>query len=163
MKLIVEKLKDINGITCNCGIIHGGTAENTVPDKCIFTADIRFRDRQQKEIAEHIVQEVAEKSFVEGTSCKVVLKSLRPAMEQTEENMSLLKKINQIYADVGMTLLEPRHDTGGADSAYITECGLPCLDGFGVISGRIHSKEEYAYLDSLKEAAKKLAVVGYYI
>ena len=37
------------------------------------------------------------------------------------------------------------------------------MDGFGVISGRIHSKEEYAYLDSLKEAAKKLAVVGYYI
>lgn len=159
----LEKMKNPAGLTCNCGIIHGGTAENTVPNKCIFTADIRFCNNQEKLEADRIVKELAAKSFVEGTTCEVTLKSYRCAMEKTEQNMALLKRINEIYAAEGMRVLEPNHRNGGGDSSDVTEYGLPCLDSFGVDGDREHSRSEFAYLDSLAEAAKNLAAVAYCI
>ena len=39
----LEKMKQIEGgISCNCGMIEGGTTANTVAEQCSFTADIRF-------------------------------------------------------------------------------------------------------------------------
>ena len=55
----LEKLKDADGLTCNCGLIKGGTAENTVPEKCVFTADIRFSNQQEMEEADKFVKEIA--------------------------------------------------------------------------------------------------------
>lgn len=55
--------------TCNCGLISGGVAENIVPDKCVFTADFRFKSEKQSKIVEKIAKDVAQKSFIENTSC----------------------------------------------------------------------------------------------
>ena len=41
----LEKMKDDAGLTCNCGVISGGTVKNTVPGKCVFTADVRYATR----------------------------------------------------------------------------------------------------------------------
>ena len=30
----LEKMKDVGGLTCNCGVISGGTTANTVAEKC---------------------------------------------------------------------------------------------------------------------------------
>ena len=62
-----------------------------------------------------------------------------------------------------MVTLEEFHGLGGADSAEVTEYGIPCLDGFGVEGGAIHSRDEWAYLSSLSEAAKRMAAVAYCI
>ena len=55
----LEKLKDENGLTCNCGIVYGGTAPNTVPDKCEFIVDIRFSTSQELEYLKKYIAEVA--------------------------------------------------------------------------------------------------------
>lgn len=159
----LEKMKDSEGLTCNCGLIQGGTAENTVPDKCVFTADIRFSNKQEMLEADALVKAIAAKTFIKDTSCKVTLKSHRPAMERTEKNLALLDKINGIFSEVGLATLEEHHSPGGADSAEVTEYGIPCLDSFGVEGGAVHSRNEWAYLSSLSEAAKKMAAVAYCI
>ena len=84
-------------------------------------------------------------------------------MEKTERNLALLDRINEIYAEEGMMLLDAAHKPGGSDAADITAHGIPCLDGFGVSGGALHSRDEFAYLSSLTEAAKKLAAVAYRI
>ncbi len=51
---------------------------------------------------------------------------------------------------------------GGAVAADMTVCGIPTVDSIGVYGGRIHSKDEFAYVDSLAASAKMQAAVVYY-
>ncbi len=163
-KLIeLEQMKEPDGLTCNCGVIAGGTAANTVADRCVFTADIRFSTLEEMERSDRFVQEIAEKAHVEGTSCNVTLKSRRCPMERTEANLALLDAVNAIYAEEGLVQLAPAKRSGGSDAADVTAYGLPCLDSMGVQGDFIHSRKEYAYLKSLAEGAKNLAAVAFRI
>ncbi|MBE6883893.1 MAG: M20 family metallopeptidase [Ruminococcaceae bacterium] len=156
----LEKLKDKEGLTCNCGIISGGTAENTVPDKCVFTADIRFSNEEEKMKADRLVEEIAAKSFVEGSSCKVMLKSYRCAMEVVERNMELYRKAMKICEETGLPVSEWVISTGGADAADLTEYGIPCLDSVGTEGGGMHQPTEFSYIASLAKSAKRLAAIA---
>ncbi len=48
---------------------------------------------------------------------------------------------------------------GGSDAAYITQCGIPCVDSFGPRGGRGHSIDEYIEMETLKESAKRYASI----
>ena len=157
--LELEKLKEPHGITCNCGLIEGGTVPNTVPESCSFVADIRFATAEERERAERIVREVAERSYITGSSCRVEQISYRVAMEPSSKNDALFARMNEIFEEVGLPQLERRHSNGGADSADTTSFGIPSIDCLGTAGGRIHSVEEYGILSSLAESAKRLAAI----
>ncbi len=159
----LEKMKDKDGLTCNCGLINGGTAENTVPEKCIFTADIRFPDIDAMNEADKFVKEIAAKSFVEGTSCRVELASTRVAMPKSEKNLELLSKINKIFEENGIHTLDAVFGFGGSDAADMTTRGIPCLDSFGVEGEGSHKLTENAEISSLARCAKKLSAIAYCI
>ncbi len=156
-------MKDSEGITCNCGVIKGGTIANTVPDECEFITDIRFASKEQYETACKQIINITEKTFVKGCSSKSEIISFRPAMPLTQRNEALLDKMNEIYETVGLPILEKRFSFSGSDAAYITEAQIPCVDNVGIVGGLIHSQNEFAYINSLKETAKRLAVVALYI
>ena len=101
--------------------------------------------------------------MVEGCSTTVSFGVGRPPMELTEKNIKFAERLNEIFVEGGMTELEPFLGTGGSDAAYITEEGIPCVDCLGVIGDRIHSPEEYAEIESLREYAKRLALIALYI
>jgi acetylornithine deacetylase/succinyl-diaminopimelate desuccinylase-like protein len=84
-------------------------------------------------------------------------------MEKTEKNIRLLARMNEIYMQNGMSPLQDEDKLGGSDAAYITQAGIPCVESMGVHGGTWHSKNEFAYRVSLKEAAKRLAVATYYL
>jgi len=159
----LEKLKDNTGITCNCGVISGGTVANTVPDRCEFTANIRFSDEKQCEEAMAYVKKVAETVYVEGCSCEVEIEHVRVAMEYTEMNLSLFDSMNRIFEENGLPTHVAVKTNGGSDAADVTAYGIPCVDSIGVRGGKIHSKDEFAYLDSLNESAKMIAATVYCI
>ncbi len=159
--LELEKMKDKDGITFNCGLINGGTAANTVPDFCSFTAEIRFNNQDEMREGEKKFKEVAEKSYIEGTSCVITKTSCRPAMEKNERNFELLEKLNKIYEECSLPTLTARQSLGGSDAAEVTESGIPCIDSIGVAGDKIHTPDEYAVLSSLPEAAKRIASACY--
>ena len=159
----IEKYKEENGITCNCGIINGGSAENTVPEKCIFTADFRFANDEQREEIIKLVQNVSTESFVEGTMCTATLASSRCAMIKTEKNIELFEKVRKIYLENGIGDVKMVSSRGGADSSDMTQRGIPCLESFGAVGGNMHKLDEYICIDSLSLAAKKMASVVYCI
>lgn len=161
--LELEKLKDTQNLTCNCGVIRGGTVANTVPDHCEFIADIRFSTQDDYEQAEALVQKVADTVYIPGCSCQVEKVNFRPAMPLCDRNAKVLENINRIYAQVGLPTVGMKKETGGSDAAYTTMAGIPTVDSIGVWGGRIHSPEEFAYLKSLAEAAKRLAAVAMYL
>lgn len=159
----LEKIKDAGGLTCNCGVIEGGTVANSVAERCSFTADIRFADETQYKQAEKNVQKIAEENTVAGCSCLLEKISDRPAMQFTDKNNDLLNKMNEIYKQSGLPELAARFCLSGSDAAYTTNAGIPTVDNLGVEGGNIHSVGEYAYLDSLAASAKRLAAVAYCI
>lgn len=159
----LEQYKDVNSITCNCGIISGGVAENTVPEKCIFTADFRFNNEEQRKEVDKIVNEIAQTSFVEGTSCIVTLASFRCAMYETKENLELFRKIKKIYTENNVEDVDLIYSLGASDTADLTQMGITCLDGFGTEGGNLHGLGEFAYIESLVQSAKRLSSVAYCI
>ena len=161
--LELEKFKDANGITCNCGVIAGGTAHNTVPGYCEVRVNFRFATAQQQETITEYLKNLANTVYIKGCKTEVEEFGFRPAMERVQRNLDLLDTVNEILTDNGLQALRPISKKGGADSAYVTTAGIPCLDGFGVIGGNIHSPGEYAIKESLKSSAKRLAAIIYCI
>ncbi len=159
----LEKLKDKDGITCNCGIINGGTVANTVAEECTFIADIRFATNEQYIEVMELVDSLSQKSSVEGCSCTVEKIGSRPAMVRNQKNDSFLETINNIFKGCDLAPLTARSALGGSDAAYSTKAGIPTVDSFGTEGGFIHSINEFIYLKSIAESAKKIAAVCYCI
>ena len=157
--IALEKYKDKDGITCNCSMLNGGSTPNSVPDTCSFIADFRYKTAAQLIEVEAIARRVAETSFVEGVTCVLSEKSHRICMERCETNEKLFNNIRFIFEKCNLPAVEPVVSRGGSDAADMTALGIPCLDGFGVRGGNCHSRQEFAYVDSLAESAKMMASV----
>ena len=159
----LEKIKDHEGITCNCGVVSGGTTHNTVPKYCEVRVNFRFVNAEQKEYIDTYMQKLASTVYVDGCKTEVEAYGFRPAMERTQTNLDLLNTVNEIFNENGLSTLSPIKKRGGSDAAQVTCAKIPCLDGLGVTGGFVHSPDEYAELESLKESAKRLAAITYCI
>lgn len=155
----LEKFKDKDGITCNCGVISGGTVPNTVAGECTFIANFRFATPEQKEYIEQFVDNLKATAHVKGCTCEVAVDGYRPAMPRTEKNDEFFRQMCEIFEKTGLPAIIAGKRTGGSDAAYITEIGVPCIDSLGLVGGAIHSIDEYAYLSSLTERAKRIAAI----
>jgi glutamate carboxypeptidase len=106
-----------------------------------------------------IVQKVADTSYIEGTTCELLLESSRVAMELTDKNIELLEKVNEIFENVNLPTLTRRKSNAGSDASYTTYHGIPTLDSLGVEFRNIHSKNEHTLIPTLAESAKRLAAI----
>ena len=156
----LEKLKDKDGLTCNCGVISGGSVPNTVPGNCEFKANVRFANSDQLAWVRNYVKEVAATVYVPGCKTMVNDPPGRVAMEYSEKNVALLARMNEIFVENGIPTLEVAARKGASDAADVTAAGAACVDSIGVRGGKIHSPDEFAYIDSLAESAKRLAAVA---
>lgn len=159
----IEKIKEKDGTTYNCGVISGGTTPNSVAEICEFTVDIRYNSNDDAEIAKKRIIEIAEKSFIGGTSAEVTVLSQRPAMEPSEKNLALINFANQVFKENGIPEVVCSHSLGGSDAAYTTLAGIPTIDSIGVEGDRSHSIEEMMVMSSLAESAKRMASIIYCI
>lgn len=159
----LEKLKDDDGITCVCGIVNGGTASNTIPGNCTFVANFRFATQEQYEWIENFLEKLSKTVHVQGCKCTYQILGQRPAMEEKERNVKLLEKVNNIFKQTGLVVLTPKMLRGGSDAANVTAYGATCLDSLGTRGGCSHTENEFAFLESLPEAAKRIVAVAYYL
>jgi len=159
----LDKIKDGEGLTCNCAIISGGTVSNTVPGKCEFKANVRFATQEQLAWMREYAQKVADTVHVPGCKCTVNQPKGRAAMEICERNQRLFDTMNRIYEENGLPVLNVGRRKGGSDAADVTVAGIPCVDSIGVAGGHIHTTAEYAYLESLRDSARRVAAVIYCI
>ena len=156
----LEKLKDGDGLTCNCGVISGGTVPNTVPGYCEFKANIRFVNEEQLEWVKEYVKKIADTVYVKGCRCEVEQLGERVAMEEKPVNLELATKINAAFEKAGLSTFSTFRGTGGSDAADVTVFGkTPCVDNLGVRGSFIHSPNERAKIESLREMAKRLAAI----
>ena len=155
----LEKLKDHEGLTCNCGVIKGGSVQNTVPGYCEFKANIRFATYEQYEWVKKYAQDIANTVCVNGCTCELVQSSFRICMTYEDRNAVLLEQMNDIWEKNGFTRLKGEMHNGGSDAADVSAYGIACIDCLGTTGGGIHSPNEYSNIDSLAENAKRIASV----
>ena len=159
----LEKIKNADGVTCNCGTISGGSVPNTVPGECHFCVNIRFVNSQEREWIENEVRRIADTVYVKGCETTLELFGDRVAMEYSERNIEFLDKMNEIFKENELSTLKAGKATGGSDAAYVTAAGIPCVDNMAATGGEIHSPEEFAEIESLREQTKRIAAVAYCI
>ena len=156
----LEKLKDGEGITCNCAVINGGTKVNVVPGSCELKINIRYANEEQYDYVMKYLQEIEKKVYVKGCTSEFVDFSNRPCMQREQRNLDLLDKINGFFKECGLSEVQAGKRTGGSDAAYFTIAGIPCLDNFGTGGGKIHSTSEYSPKESLRLSAKQLVAIA---
>ena len=155
----LEKDNDIEAITFNCGMITGGDATNIVPDMCEVFVEYRFKNMQQKKIADEKFKKIVETSFVEGTYSEAEQLSTRLPMEPDEKNKKLVEIINEICKKVNLEPFGTMETAGGADSAYPSLAGIPTVDSIGIEGSGCHTLNEKARISSIAEMAKVVAAV----
>ena len=154
-----EEGNDIDSITFNCGKINGGAAKNIVADYCEFFVEYRFKNMEEKRIADEKFKRIIETVHVEGTTTSVEQLSWRLPMEPDEKNKRLVEIINGIMDDVGIEPFKAITTAGGADSAYTSLAGIPTIDSIGIEAEDIHTVRERARILSIAEMAKVTAAV----
>jgi len=155
----LEKLQDPENITISVGIMNGGSAANVVPDNCVLTVDIRYNKESDIEYINKYIEKCINKEYVKGCSATYKIISKRPAMALNDKNICLLNKINEIMIKENINQLTFRKTNGGSDASNISLNDIPTIDSIGVSGKYIHSPNEYADIDSLKENAKRICAI----
>lgn len=155
--LAIEALSQPGGNTFNCGVIRGGTRTNIVAEACTVGIDVRSLEAQGMQTALEQVRQIAEHSYVEGTSCVMQVGAIRPPMEPTAANYALLDRINALAAELGMEHCEGVVSGGGSDAAYTTCMGIPTICSIGPCGWDVHTVRERSDVSTLPERAKLVA------
>lgn len=145
------------GTTFNVGVIQGGTVPNAVPGWAKIDVDVRYLDPALLPAIRQQVQEVAAKTYIQGTTTTMVeIPSIAP-MKTTAGVDALFAIVKETYEEMGLGTPYAKLVGGGSDSAYSVMAGVPTVCAMGVKGGRNHSPEEFAVVDTLFERAKLLA------
>ena len=145
-------------VTCNVGVIRGGTRPNVVAEEAILEVDLRASSREHLEAAEAAVQAIAAATTVPDVTVTVEEVARHWPMEKLQRSGRLVEHARAIADRLGFELADCA--TGGASDANTTAgLGVPTLDGLGPIGGNDHSPVEYLEVDSIVPRTTLLAAL----
>lgn len=142
------------GITVNCGVIHGGTRSNVVPAEAELAVDARAWTAAALARVEARLRRL--RAVDAGVRLTVAGGVNRPPMERSPAGMELFAQARSAARAAGVEL-EDCATGGGSDGNFTAALGIPTLDGMGVVGGGAHSPGEWAARRSLVERAAVLA------
>lgn len=155
-----QRLTDYaRGVTVNVGVIGGGEAKNTVPDRCECQIDFRF-ERIDDAHATYAALEQACRdagSEVEGARLEISGGPGRMPLERTPDNVALFEGYAAHAKAVGLGSEEASLIAGGSDASTTSAAGIPSIDGLGPRGSGFHTKDELIEIASLEPKALALA------
>jgi len=149
---LVVDLHELNGrwpgVTCNVGVIEGGTRPNVVAERTVLQVDLRAVDRASMEAADAAIRALAAAPAVPDVAIDVDLRHRHWPMEKLPRSGRLVALTQLLATDLGFDVRDAA--TGGASDANTTAgLGVPSLDGLGPIGGLDHSPEEWLDVASI--------------
>jgi glutamate carboxypeptidase len=130
------------GVTCNVGVIEGGTRPNVVAERVVMEVDLRAVDRAGMEAATAAVQALAAAPAVPDVVVAAVETGRHWPMEKLARAGRLVEHAQALAGRLGFSVRDAA--TGGASDANTTAgMGVPTLDGLGPIGGLDHSRDEW--------------------
>ncbi|MBV7271438.1 M20 family metallopeptidase [Clostridium sp. PL3] len=158
---IAHKVLDIQnltnweeGINFNAGTIQGGTVSNAIPDYAKVEIDVRYTKVSKKAEITKSLEEIAAKTYVEGTKTKLTVKNFMYPMETTDGVMNLFELAKNTSIEIGFGEVYPKTTGGGSDASNTVIAGVPTICAVGVKGEWNHTSREYAEVESLFERTK---------
>jgi glutamate carboxypeptidase len=144
---IEAKTDYARGITCNVGLIQGGTGVNVVPAECKIDVDLRVPSQQLAEEMTHWFLNL--EPIGQDVTLTVEGEMNRPPYQKDAGITSLFEKAQAIYREIGKELLDVPLTGGGSDGNFTAALGIPTLDGLGADGKGAHAAYEQIYYSSL--------------
>jgi glutamate carboxypeptidase len=167
--LRLEALTDYaSGLTVSVGLVEGGTAKNTVPERAEIGVDVRFTSARDVRRLRDAIARIGADPF-EGLDARWlndrVLRArievsggvTRPPMEPTAATQALRLRYEAHAAAVGLGTGEAPLQGGGSDANLLAAAGVPCIDGLGPFGEFFHETREWCSLESLRRRTAALA------
>jgi glutamate carboxypeptidase len=137
-----------DGVTCNVGVVRGGSRPNVVAEHATLEVDMRSPTREGLEAADRELRAVAAHSTVPDVTCEVHEMGRHWPMEKLPQSARLVEHARELARRLGFGLNDAA--TGGASDANTTAgLGVPTLDGLGPVGGNDHAPTEYLEVDSI--------------
>ena len=144
------------GVSCNVGVLRGGTRPNVVPEEAVLEVDLRSSDLATLEEAERAIERICRRHTVSDIEVDVRHDGLHRPMEKTEASQRLVDLAVDVAAELGFDVGDVA--TGGASDGNTTSgAGCPTLDGLGPIGGGAHASDEWLDLASVVPRVAMLA------
>ena len=145
-------------VRINVGAVEGRGPLNVVPDLARCRFNIRVRTAEAMEAVRQGLDRIAARiGQQEGLSLEINGGFTRPPKTLTPEIRYLLEKCASCGRDLGLDL-HWRWSGGVCDGNTLLAAGLPNVDSLGPFGKGIHTKEEYAWEDSIPERAQLVAL-----
>jgi glutamate carboxypeptidase len=144
---IEAKTDYARGITCNVGLIQGGTGVNVVPAECKVEVDLRVPSQQLAEEMTHWFLSL--EPIGKDVALTVEGEMNRPPYQKDAGISALFEKAQMIYREIGKELLDVPLTGGGSDGNFTAALGIPTLDGLGADGKGAHAAYEQIYYSSL--------------
>ncbi|HYX03360.1 MAG TPA: M20 family metallopeptidase [Reyranella sp.] len=144
---IEAKTDYARGITCNVGLIQGGTGVNVVPAECMAEVDLRVPSQQLAEEMTHWFLNL--EPIGQDVTLTVEGGMNRPPYQKDAGIAELFGKAQAIYREIGKELLDVPLTGGGSDGNFTAALGIPTLDGLGADGKGAHAAYEQIYFSSL--------------
>ncbi len=156
----IQALSGLNGgqpgTTVNVGLAGGGIRPNVVPDEAWAEFDVRFVTVADGLALDRAFHQIASQPHIPGTNIEVIGGIEKNPMEKTVASAYLVDLIHGVGKQLGVSFQDVQ--TGGtSDGNYVSEMGIPTLDGLGPIGGLDHSPNEYLDMDSIVQRTALLA------
>ena len=144
------------GVTCNVGVLRGGSRTNVVADRAVMQVEVRAATTAAFDQAMDEVGRIVAATTVEGATAKLLPAHRHPPMERTEAVAGLVAVAQEVARDLGFEVGEAA--TGGAGDANTTAAaGLATIDGLAPRGGEAHGPDEWLDLDSVVPRTALLA------
>jgi glutamate carboxypeptidase len=144
---IEAKTDYARGITCNVGLIQGGSGVNVVPAECKIEVDLRVPSQQLAEEMTHWFLNL--EPIGNDVTLTVEGEMNRPPYQKDAGISALFEKAQAIYREIGKELLDVPLTGGGSDGNFTAALGIPTLDGLGADGKGAHAAFEQIYYSSL--------------
>jgi len=156
----IQALSSLNGqhpgTTVNVGLVGGGIRPNVVPDEAWAEFDVRFVTVADGLALDRAFHQIASRLHIPGTHIEITGGIEKNPMERTAASAYLVDLIQGVGKQLGLRFQDVQ--TGGtSDGNYISEMGIPTLDGLGPIGGLDHSPDEYLDENSILSRTALLA------
>jgi glutamate carboxypeptidase len=144
------------GVTCNVGVLRGGTRTNVVADRATLHVEVRAATSAAFDQAMAEVERIVEAATVPGATARLLPAHRHPPMERTAAVAALVAEAKGVARRLGFEVEEAA--TGGAGDANTTAAvGLPTIDGLAPVGGEAHGPSEWLDLGSVVPRTALLA------
>lgn len=136
------------GTTVSCGIIHGGTRTNVVPEKAVVEVDARVKTLDE---ADRLINEMKQlEPNLDGAKLDIYTLVKRPPLERNSGVKRIYEIARRCAEKQGYELKEA--STGAISDGNLTASkGIPTLDGLGPIGAGAHASHEHIVKSKINE------------